>query len=217
MKIECSCGITHHVFDWPSAKIEENNKKMIERHITCSCKREVVLRTDPMDEPDNEEGDEDEGQIFSFEELSRRLGVKPPPQPIPQPPPQMKQSKGLIVTDTTDTNEVNQLFTVHLSQDEAETLNEALSHYATVFKPMEEQAKEQQAYLNLATRCKFGFFKIETEKDASLIRCSLSERNTSRLYPVDEYGDETDHNFQRMLTVRSLRDRLFKEFEAHNV
>jgi hypothetical protein len=196
------------------AEVDINGKKAAQRHLTCSCQREIVIHTSLKDEPNYDGDGSDKAKIFSFEELSERLGIDVVKQPQ-QPQPVVQTTKTIITSDTTPANVGISTF---LTQDDAETLSEAVANYGRVFKPLEDQKQEQDKYLAVAERCKTeGLLIIDGVEEARMIRCALSDRNMKRLYPIDDYADEADHNVKRRTTIVALRDRFTRLFEDANV
>lgn len=223
MKLSCSCGISHWVFDWPPAEIEAGGKKMMERHIFCSCQREVVIRTAPKEEPtfDGEADDKDEPKIVSQDHLAHMLGLPPAPEFVRQ------------VVDNTPTA-IENLASIDLSIDEARVLKELTAHYGNVFKaapptthegpekkdgeePKPDMfSEERAAYNTLAERIADGKFVINNIDEARMVRCAFSPRNTRRLYPVKENDYDDEPHVVNAKLAETLKDRMFAILEAVN-
>lgn len=221
MKFVCSCGISHWVFDWPPADIDAGGKKMKERHIFCSCQREVVVRTAPKEEPDFEGEDDGQPKVVSQDHLAHMLG-------LPQAPEYKR-----VVVDNTPTNTEN-LATLNLSVDQARVLKELVAHYGNVFKaapprthetekdkpeaPPEKDmfSEERAAYNTLAERIEDGQFVINNIDEARMVRCALSPRNTRRLYPVGEYDADNEPNVVNSKMSKELVDMILPILEAVN-
>jgi hypothetical protein len=228
MKIFCTCGINHRIFDWPCAEIEENGKKMIERHITCNCSREVVIRTSTKDEPGYDEKDpkaaDEKWQtktgknIFSFEEMAERMGVKPPPvapAPVPTAAPAAVPSTPKIIIPGAEPvmPAVNSLVSLFVNLEESEVLGEALRHYGEVFKPGEMNEKVRMDFAEMSGRAIEGIFHIMDKKEAGKVRMAFSGRNLNRLYKHGEYDADESHDVRRAAVARDLRDRIFKKLD----
>ena len=228
MKLVCSCGIRHFIFDWPAAAIEDGGKKMCERHIFCPCQREIVIRTAPKDEPDAQEAEEDakKPKIFSQEALAKAMGLEIPPD---------------VERVNTDLPPENVLVSLTMNTKEVELLKDLVTHYGNVFKPMmpspgndkdgkpippNDQFKaEREAYLAFADKIKpaaagwgtANTFDIASASDAKMVRCALSARNVGKRFPVEGDGWDDDPNVIGKKAATELRERAYKELEAKNV
>lgn len=227
MIIRCTCGLNiGSIFHWPPAEIEEGGKKMMERHLSCNCGREIVVRTAPKEEPDSPENADKKG-IFSFDEIARRMGAgQMPDQPSVQPAPD---------SPTAIIQEINAIGNpaLGLNAEDAELLQTLVRNYGTVFKPifkqekskraakqgeqMNEQeaaqAKEQQEYLAFADKIIEGLVSFSPE-EAKMARCSFTERNLDRLYPTTDFDLDTDYNVIMRKKVAALETRVFAMFET---
>ena len=221
MKLSCSCGISHWVFDWPPAEIEAGGKKMMERHIFCSCQREVVIRTAPKEEPDFKGEDDGEPKIVSQEHLAHMLGLPTAPE-----------FKRVVVDNTPTTTE--NLASIDLSVDEARVFKELTAHYGNVFKaapptthegpekgkdeePQKDMFSEDRAaYNTFAERIADGQFTIHNIDEARMARCAFSPRNTRRLYPVKDMDYDDEPNVVNAKLAETLKNRLFAILEAVN-
>ena len=224
MKLTCSCGQSHYIFDWPPATIEEGGKKMMERHIFCPCQIEVVVRTAPKEEPDYEGPEDDKPKIVSQEHLVKMLGLTPAPE--------VKR----VIEDKTPRQKTG-LLMVNLSSEDARVLKESLAHYGNVFKaappvsthgdkgdknsgppPQYEDmhAKEREAFLVLSEKVYGGDFMIENIEEARMVRCAFSDRNVRRLYPTKEMDYDDEPNVISVKAVKALRDRILTDLEKLN-
>jgi hypothetical protein len=216
----CACGIKTFIYDWPPAEIEAGNKKMFERHIFCSCQREVVIRTAPKEEPDFQGEDDGEPKIVSQEHLAHMLGLPPAPEFVRQ------------IVDNTPTTTEN-LASIDLSVDEAKVLKELTAHYGNVFKAApptthegpekkDEQpqpdmfSEERAAYNTLAERVADGKFTINNIDEARMVRCAFSPRNTRRLYPVKDMDYDDEPNVINAKLAEMLKNRMLAILEAVN-
>lgn len=140
-KIECACGISLDIYTWPSAEVEQNGKKMIERHIRCHCEREIVVRTAPKYELDAEVAEDEKiSAVSSFAELSRQFGVLKEAEPHNKP-----------LTGDVDESESPKK-TVTFSDEEANLLNALLLNYGNWFKQGKASAADKAKFLDLADR-----------------------------------------------------------------
>ena len=229
MKLYCTCGIRHFVFDWPPAEIEVSGKKMMERHIFCPCQREVVVRTAPKDEVEFD-GPEDskKPKIYSQEALAKAMGLDVPPE-----------------TERVNNNmpPENVLFSIALTVDEASMLKDLSAHYGNVFKqappkaedqdkdknpdpnaptgpavaPMDQHAAERAAYISMSEKIQEGAFNVTSAGEAKMIRCALSSRNVARRFPTKDSSWDDDPNVVGKKAAGELRERIYKELEANNV
>lgn len=172
-KIECACGISLDIYSWPSAEIEQNGTKMIERHITCRCTREIVVRTAPKYEPDAEIGeDENVAAVSSFAELSRQFGVRKEAEPYNKP-----DAGGLNLAEP----EVR--VTLDLNSDDKKLFLSLLDKYARWFKQGKASAEDQKKFFGLHDRWEAatGPFGL-TDEETRMSKMALSERNIYHVY-----------------------------------
>ena len=228
MKLVCSCGIRHFIFDWPAASVEEGGKPMCERHIFCPCQREIVIRTAPKDEPNAPETEEDtkKPKIFSQEALAKAMGLEVPPD---------------VERVNTNLPPENVLVSLTMTPSEIELLKDLVSHYGNVFKPilpspgLDKEGKpippedkfreEREAYLAFAEKIKptaagwgtANTFDVASAVEAKMVRCALSARNVAKRFPADIDGWDDDPNVIGKKAATELREKAYKELEAKNV
>lgn len=184
-KIECACGISHQIYDWPPSEVEQNNKKMMERHITCNCKREIVVRTAPKYEPEAElEEGEKIATVSSFAELSRQFGVLKEAPAHNKPAPEAEEP---------EPGEKS----VRLAPPEKKLFLDLVMNYAKWFKQGKASAKEQEKFFKFHEKVEAaadGTFSV-SEEETRMSRMALSERNLYHIYgeelsPADQQNVE---------------------------
>lgn len=208
MKITCTCGIAHQLYDYPPGDVSAGGKDMKERHIICNCTREAVVRTSPKDEPDyNDPNADKEGlrrNVISHEALCAKLGL-PINTPVIQPAAPPVASTIIDPTATTVSGQPS----LFLAKDDADLLREIVTHYGAVFKQGDEEA--QAAYSAFVAKIQEGMLSTDPT-EVRMVKCAFSDRNLRRLYPVGQYDDETSHNVVRTEAAKSLKDRFETEF-----
>lgn len=172
-KLECACGISHQIYDWPMTEIEQNGTKMCERHITCACKREVVVRTAPKYEPEAETGDDEKiATVSSFAELSRQFGVLKEAPEHNQP--------GAAKPETPDAQ-------VKLSGPSRALLSSLIENYAKWFKQGKASKDSQKKFFDFqekVVKAEDGSVSLNDE-ERRMAKMALSERNCYHIW-----GDE---------------------------
>lgn len=246
MFVRCACGINiGSIFDWPPAEIEEGNKKMFERHLNCACGREMVVRTAPKEEPDSQEN-ADKKQIFSFDEIARRMWSEQDPNDpalksltIPSTDQMIKALEATgdprtaaIIADI----QAAQTPTIGLLSAETDLLQSLIRNYAICFKPIYkqpkkekgekqgeqineqamEQAKEHQLYIEFADKIHDGLVTF-APVEARMVRCAFTERNIFRLYPTTDTDLDTDYNVVMTKKVEELKTKIFGMFEIEGL
>jgi hypothetical protein len=182
-KIECACGISHQIYDWPAAEVEQNDKKMMERHLKCRCSREIVVRTAPKYEPDAEvDEDEKVATVTSFAELSRQFGVlkeaDPHNKPIADSPdeaPSAEKSVGISDADRT-------LFMF------------LIENYAKWFKQGKASAKDQKKFFELnekVGKAEDGKFSL-SEEEIRMSKMAVSQRNIFHVFGEEPTQEDQD-------------------------
>jgi hypothetical protein len=218
MKLVCTCGIRHFIFDWPAADIKDGGKDMKERHIFCPCQREIVIRTSPKDEIEFDGPDDSKKpKVYSQEALAKAMGLDIPPE-----------------VERTNTNMplANVLVSVTLNADEAALLKDLTAHYGNVFKqplPIEGELKdgeppppdkhqaEREAYIALSEKIVPPTYSVGSADEAKMIRCALSSRNVVKRFPVKGEAWDDDPNVIGKKAASEMRDRIYKELEVANV
>lgn len=191
-KIECACGISLDIYSWPPSEVEQNGKKMMERHISCDCRREIVVRTAPKYEPGADEPGEGEkvATVVSFAELSRQFGVlkdtepynKPPAAPVGEVAPTPKSS-------------------ITLTEEQCALFYSLVMNYAKWFKQGKASAKAQKEFFDFADRLAPDEAIEISEEESRMCKMALSERNLSHVY-----GDEMSEKQKR--EVKAVSDAL---------
>lgn len=207
MKIICSCGISYQVYDYPPSDVEEGGKQMKERHIMCPCDREIVMRTAPKYEPDYE-GTEKTSPLASFEEISRRLGIVPPPGTPQNAPEAAPATPSLILGPEADQPPASAGKGLFLTPDDASTLSTLIGHYGSYYKCSETQKEDQEKFAVLAERAKLGgMFNLQTEEEERMVRMGFLERNITKIWPVGPYDEEGEFNVQQTIRAKTLREK----------
>jgi hypothetical protein len=231
MKIECSCGITYQVYDYPPTMVEIDKKPVAQRHIMCPCDREVVIHTQPKYEPAAAEGEDAENTsgVVSFDELVRRLNQDAKQDPAPaksggwggysptQPPPAGKApSKAAvappplpsIIVDPNAAPIVNtDEKSIFLSQDEADTVGALIANYGEKFKDPEVQKEEVQEFADLAARARQEGMLIISEKEQRMCRMAFLDRNVKKLWPIAAYAPDDEYEVVQQAKAKALRLR----------
>lgn len=206
--IECRCGIRHQIYDWPSEVIVDKDKEMVERHISCHCKREIVVRTSPREEPDYEPVTDKDKELvekpFSFAEMSKRMGVLKESDKVEQSvakPAYEGGKKGIALMD-----------------DDAELLYQCLYHYGTKFKA--DNQTERMKFYAFAERAKQGgHLLFESETEERMARMAFTERNLYNLFPLDDdlplvSAEQNKINTAMKKAAEKLRDQIHKALEG---
>lgn len=182
-KLECACGISIDIYSWPPTEIEQNGKKMMERHISCRCTREIVVRTAPKYEPDAEvkEG-EKIATVVSFAELSRQCGVLKETEPYNKP------AAGGLDEDEEDAAPADK-GSVTLPEDQCKLLNQLVMNYANWFKQGKASAKEQKKFFEFAAKLKPNEAISVNDEESRMCKMAISERNLFHIYG-EEMSDE---------------------------
>ncbi len=171
-KIECACGISLDIYSWPPAEIEQNGKKMMERHISCRCTREIVVRTAPKYEPDAIVGEDEKiATVMSFAEMSRQAGVLKEVEPHNKP-----AADGVSEMAPTLKGSVT------FSGDQFKLFYSLVMNYAKWFKQGKASAKEQKKFFEFAERLGSGTPIEVSDEEALMCRMALSERNLFHIY-----------------------------------
>lgn len=200
MKLVCTCGIGNYLYEWPASDVEHNSVKMKERHVSCACGRGLIVRSALKDEPDSD-NEKSAGKI-SFEELSRRLGVNN--KPIDEDLHKHERNK----------MRSERIMTVTLEDKQAELLARMLVHYGNVFKPapnnpmIPDQYSEERQKLNALSQKVIDMQTGENVgysiAEADMLLMATTDRNISKMYPVDEEDDE-DPNLEAFKACKDLR------------
>jgi hypothetical protein len=173
-KIECACGISIDIYSWPSAEVEQNDKKMMERHIRCRCNREIVVRTPPKYEPDFEPAEDEKiSTVASFAEISRQFGV------LKEAEPHNKPLSGDVADEAPPTK------TMSISEHESDLLTGLVANYGRWFKQGKASAADQKKFMEFAQRIldERGKSLILSEEECRMCKMAFSERNLFHIYP----------------------------------
>lgn len=205
--IECRCGIRHQIYDWPSETITEKGKEMVERHISCSCKREIVVRTSPKEEPGFEPVTEKDiaksGKPFSFAEISKQMGVL--------------KEKDKVDTAPVKTDYEGGKKSISLADHDAELFYQCVYHYGTKFKS--DNPQERMKFYAFAERGKTGSVVVfESETEERMARMAFTERNLYVMFPIIEdlplaEVHKNEESAAGKKAAEALRDRILKVLE----
>lgn len=197
-KIECACGISHDIYSWPPAEVEQNGKKMMERHITCTCTREVVVRTAPKYEDDAEVGDDEKvATVTSFAELSRKFGVLKEAAPHNTAAPPKEDSEEDAVDDAGPGKEdAGPRKKVQILAPNRALFATLIENYAKWFKQGKASKEGQKKFFDFhqkVSEARGGNLSLNDE-EIRMARMALSPRNLYHLW-----GDETPKEIQGWL------------------
>jgi hypothetical protein len=201
MKLVCTCGIGHYVYDWPASDVKHNGVKMKERRMQCSCSRGIIVRTALKDEPEVAQA-----KMVSFEALSKHLGVNS--KPIEE-----NQYKFDRNTPKSERN-----MEINLTKEDVKYIAKALVHYGDVFKPApvdptipDQFIEERKAFNNLAQKFVASGQYILSLAESELVLSALTTRNINKMFMANPEDDEDINHINRKhgATLREIIERAY--------